>query len=104
MCLNLTKGQPEVMIYSNHDVLMSRCYTPKLKSVHRFPHFSTSVFGVGILFLIAPFPDHCPLVPFHEIRCEWFLAYIEHGGHFFSGDLDHFCKFSFPLPNLEDSI
>ena len=29
--------------------------------------FPTSVFGVGIFFLIAPFPDLCLLVPFHII-------------------------------------
>ena len=28
--------------------------------------FTNSVFGVGILFLIAPFPDHCLLVPFYK--------------------------------------
>ena len=28
--------------------------------------FSTSVFGVGIFFLIAPFPDLCLLVPFYS--------------------------------------
>ena len=27
--------------------------------------FPTSVFGVGIFFLIAPFPDLCLLVPFY---------------------------------------
>ena len=27
--------------------------------------FPTSVFGVGIFFLIAHFPDHCLLVPFY---------------------------------------
>ena len=25
--------------------------------------FHTSIFGVGIIFLIAPFPDHCLLLP-----------------------------------------
>ena len=30
--------------------------------------FPTSVFGVGIFFLIVPFPDHCLLVPFHDCR------------------------------------
>ena len=29
--------------------------------------FPTSVFGVGIFFLIAPFPDLCLLVPFYII-------------------------------------
>ena len=27
--------------------------------------FPTPVFRSGIFFLIASFPDHCPLVPFH---------------------------------------
>ena len=30
--------------------------------------FPTSVFGVGIFFLIAPFPDLCLLVPFYYFQ------------------------------------
>ena len=29
--------------------------------------FPTSVFRVGNLFLIAPFPDRCQLVPFYNL-------------------------------------
>ena len=33
--------------------------------------FPTSVFGVFSFFLIAPFPDHCLLLPFsYQINCK----------------------------------
>ena len=43
--------------------------------------FSHLGFWSGNLFLIAPFPDLCLLVPFHRKRQIFFLFYTVHG-HF----------------------
>ena len=38
--------------------------------------FPISVFGVGILFLFAPFPDLCLLVPFTEKQIVILLLHV----------------------------